>query len=306
MSVYLNGVDITATAGALVIHDTDIKADLGDYSGQTNLQTLLAALGIPDTEGKPLYTCLVTDRLDNVTYGLSPLQVLLAAIPTTAMRGTENAALAATLEDAMQKATDPSYSQDTDSQEAIAAAVSAIPTTMVGTDGAALASAWTAALATALANYTAVRAGYIDDLKTEAAHRSYIFPDLCSNIDLTCTLTSGISDTFGTWAEITDSGATTFGSLFSATGGHISALAIRSTDTADKMYVIEVGYGPDNTHVTIFDVHEFGSGTKFIGPDAQVRFRPPAMPAGQKVWYRMKTEDTAGATATIALRYHFE
>lgn len=260
MSVYLNGVDITATAGALVIHDTDIKADLGDYSGQENLQTLLAALGIPDTSGKALYTCLVTDRLDNETYGLSPLQVLLTAIPTT----------------------------------------------MVGTDGAAVASVWTAALATALANYTAVRAGYIDYLQVEAAHRSYLFPDLASNIALTCTFTSGTADTFGTWAEITDSGATTFGSIFSVTGGHISALAIRSTSTADKMYAIEVGYGPDNTHVTIFDVHEFGSGTKFIGPDAQVRFRPPAMPAGQKVWYRMKTEDTVGATATIALRYHFE
>jgi len=35
---------------------------------------------------------------------------------------------------------------------------------MRGTDDAALASVWTAALATALANYTAVRAGYLDEL----------------------------------------------------------------------------------------------------------------------------------------------
>jgi len=260
VSVYLNGVDITATAGALVIHDTDIKADLGDYSGQENLQTLLAALGIPDISAKPLYTCLVTDRLDNETYGLSPLQVLLDAIPTT----------------------------------------------MVGTDGAALASAWTAALATALANYTAARAQYIDDIYTELNHRSYLFPDLSSNIDLTCTFTSGAIDSFGTWAEVTDSGATTLGSVFDATGGHISALAIRSTNTADVLYVIELGYGPTYDAVTIWDVHEFGSGTKFIGPDAQLRFRPPNVPAGQKVWYRMKTENTLNASATIVLRYHFD
>lgn len=46
-----------------------IQTDLGDYSGQTNLQSLLAALGIPDVAAKPLYTCLVTDRLDNAVYG---------------------------------------------------------------------------------------------------------------------------------------------------------------------------------------------------------------------------------------------
>jgi len=261
VSVYLNGVDITATAGALVIHDTDIKADLGDYSGQTNLRTLLAALGIPDTAGKALYTCLVTDRLDNSTYGLSPLQVLLAAIPTTAMRGTENAALA---------------------------------------------SAWTAALATALANYTEVRAGYIDNIYIETQHRSMIFPDLSSNIALTCTFTSGVADTFGTWAEVTDSGATTFSSLLSAIDGHVSALRIRSLSADDKLYAIELGYGPDASTVTIFDAHEFGSGTKKIDSDQTVRFRSPKIPAGQRVYYRMKTEDTINATATIGLRYHLD
>ena len=42
--------------------------------------------------------------------------------------------------------------------------IDAIPTTMRGTNSAALASAWTAALATALGNYTAARAGYLDEL----------------------------------------------------------------------------------------------------------------------------------------------
>lgn len=59
-----------------------IQIDLGNYSGQTNLQSLLAALGIPDTAGKPLYTCLITDRLDNATYGLSMLATKAILEPT--------------------------------------------------------------------------------------------------------------------------------------------------------------------------------------------------------------------------------
>ncbi|GAI64274.1 unnamed protein product [marine sediment metagenome] len=39
--------------------------------------------------------------------------------PAIAMRGTDNAALASVLEDAMQKATTPAYNQDTDSLEAL-------------------------------------------------------------------------------------------------------------------------------------------------------------------------------------------
>ncbi len=54
---------------------TDLQTDVGDYSAQSNLQSLLAALGIPDVAAKPLYTCLVTDRLDDATFGLSPIQV---------------------------------------------------------------------------------------------------------------------------------------------------------------------------------------------------------------------------------------
>jgi len=59
-----------------------VDTDLGDFSARTNLQSLLASLGIPDTAGKPLYTVLVTDRLDNVTYGLSALKTLIDTINT--------------------------------------------------------------------------------------------------------------------------------------------------------------------------------------------------------------------------------
>ncbi|GAH88841.1 unnamed protein product, partial [marine sediment metagenome] len=34
----------------------------------------------------------------------------------------------------------------------------------------------------------------------ELVHRSYLFPDLSSDIDLTCTFTSGAIDEFDDWA----------------------------------------------------------------------------------------------------------
>lgn len=59
-----------------------VQADLGDYSAQTNLKSLLAALAIPDTAGKGLFIELATDRLDSATYGLSALNTDIDAIQT--------------------------------------------------------------------------------------------------------------------------------------------------------------------------------------------------------------------------------
>ncbi len=56
-----------------------IYGNLGDFVGQTNLQSLLATLGIPDVAAKSLYACLITDRLDHGTFGLSALGVLINA-----------------------------------------------------------------------------------------------------------------------------------------------------------------------------------------------------------------------------------
>lgn len=57
-----------------------IQVDLGDWSARTNLQSLLTSLGIPDVAGKDLYTCLITDRLDSATFGLSALNTDLDSI----------------------------------------------------------------------------------------------------------------------------------------------------------------------------------------------------------------------------------
>jgi len=64
----------------LATHDTDLKADIGDFSGRSELKTLLAALGIPDVAADPLYELIVDDRLDNATYGLTKLSTDIAAV----------------------------------------------------------------------------------------------------------------------------------------------------------------------------------------------------------------------------------
>ena len=318
MSVYLNGVDITATTGALVIHDTDIKADLGDFSAQTHLKTALAALGIPDVSAKPLYTCLVTDRLDNATYGLGALdtdlttiindlangtdglgalKTLLVAIPTT-MVGTDDAALAATLEDAMQKATDPAYNQDTDSQEAIAEAVSAIPTVMVGTNSAALASSWTAALATALANYTAVRAAYLDSLYDDIYHLTYIFP---AATNLTCTLTAHAdANDWSAWVEVADSATTKLSSVFAAADGHVSAMVTHEANQDDTDYMVDLAYGDAKAHLSQWRIH---SQTNKISSSGQSRCRGAHIPAGEKVYARVMCATAGGKTLLVHFRW---
>jgi len=106
--------------------------------------SLKASLGV--VEG---YTDEVETLLKNATYGLSALETLVDELETAVKHGTYGLSALQTL-------------------------LAAIPTTMVGTDGAALASAWSAALATALGNYNAARAAYLDNIDTKAMGRLQI------------------------------------------------------------------------------------------------------------------------------------
>lgn len=63
-------------------HDDYIEADIGNFQSNANLATLKAILGIPDTDGKPLYTCLIPDRLDHATFGLEALDIDLGTLIT--------------------------------------------------------------------------------------------------------------------------------------------------------------------------------------------------------------------------------
>ena len=144
----------------------------------------------------------------------------------------------------------------------------------------------------------------ISGLELEFSHLSRLFPDLATDISLTCMLTAGTSEAFGAWAELTD-GTNLLSTVAADYALHVSAVRIRATSVADKLYVIEIGYGPDAANVTTISPHDFGSGTVLIDSDEQVRIRGPAIPKGQKVYGHLKCE-TDAATATIVLRYHYE
>lgn len=158
---------------------------------------------------------------------------------------------------------------------------------MRGTDSAALAS-----------NYTSARAGYIDDIKEDLEHITAIFPEATNE---TVTFTAGgTNNTFGSWAEIVDNNAVTFSSKAAASSIHLTSIQIETTDTDDKVYLVEISYGSGNTIVTR---SRFYSGTKFTNAIAQTRLHTAIIPAGETIYYRLACE-TASATATVSIRYH--
>jgi len=53
---------------------------LGNFLGRTYDPDLLQVLGVPDVDGKDMYTCLITDRLDDGTIGLTKISTDVAAI----------------------------------------------------------------------------------------------------------------------------------------------------------------------------------------------------------------------------------
>lgn len=79
-AVGFNTVVPDAAGTAAGLHSTTdgkidaLQADIGDFSGRTNDQSLLDVLGVPDVAGKDLHTLLVTDRLDDGTFGLSAIR----------------------------------------------------------------------------------------------------------------------------------------------------------------------------------------------------------------------------------------
>jgi len=141
----------------------------------------------------------------------------------------------------------------------------------------------------------------VEDIWRCSVHRSYIFP---GDITKTVTFTAGDgAGDYGSWAEVADNLGATLSDL-TTSPLHVSGMKIRSETVDDKLYQIVLGYGASSDDVTTWDVHEFGSGTKKIEGDEQVRFRPPIIPAGSKIYYRMKCE-TGEAACTVSFRYHY-
>ncbi len=240
----------------------------------TDIETLLARL-----------TALRAGYLDQVDFAL---QEAIAAIPTTAMRGTDSALLASNY------------------------------TTERGTDDAALASAWTAALATALENYTSTRAGYIDELGAtnipadigenddghdgatlfgrlqqliEHVHtRQYVYPTLTDGV----ILTTGAGDWgLGTITEIVPANAITF-------AFDIHEILVEDVNTQDKTYEIILYYGGSDVVC---------GGTRFAatsnkGGVPAVAMQTIIIPANSRIKAQLAIQDGGNKTAKVSIRYH--
>ncbi|MBA7611773.1 hypothetical protein ES703_19002 [subsurface metagenome] len=168
-AVFGGGSDISA-ANPLETHDPtieDVEAALTAIRGAGwTTETLKAikdaidamAPGIGDASAAKQDA--IEAKLDHASHGLAALKALIDAVEGKLDTPANFMADLTTLE-ARLTAVRAGYLDQLDFN--LAEAIAAIPTTMRGTDGAALAAVWTAALATALGDYTAAKAAFLDE-----------------------------------------------------------------------------------------------------------------------------------------------
>lgn len=131
------------------------------------------------------------------------------------------------------------------------------------------------------------------------SHASNVFP---GDTDLTCTFTAhATANTWSAWAEIVDSDANSFTDVFADAIGHITSLGIETLSEDDAVYMIEISWGASKTIITS---GRFAGATKFQTPTEHLRFWAPAIPAGETIYYRMKTDTAVADTCTVHFRYH--
>ncbi len=192
---------------------------------------------------------------------------------------------------------------------------------MRGTDDATLQATWTDALATALANYTAVRAGYIDELdfnlqatlnalgstledviynKAVIHHyddsRSRVYPQV--PISLIQIATAAAADTFGAWTQVVPINTIGFG--YSPV-----AVMVEQSGTA-ATYIIQFGYsevdGSDPTTAQIRGEQRFVViGTPLKTYHADLALLGGDCPPNSKLWARLMSETVNADTCDISI-----
>ncbi len=143
------------------------------------------------------------------------------------------------------------------------------------------------------------KTGRLDEIHHALVHVSGIFP---ADTDLTCTFTAAAgADTWSAYIEIVDSGATTLSAAFATDHGHITGLTIEEVSEANTIYEVEFSWGAG--HMVVMR-SRFAGGTKFQAPEMVQRMAAPNFPAGQTVYYRMKTATGVADTCLVHMRYH--
>ncbi len=198
-------------------------------------------------------------------------------------------------------------------------AVAAIPTTAErGTNNAALAANWTAALATALGDYTAARAVYLDELaeanipadigNNDDGHdgatlfgrlqqlighihsAQKVYPTLADGVALATHATDWV---LGTIVEIVP--INTITNEFD-----IHEVLVEDINTQDKTYELVLYYGADDTECARI---RFAATSNKGGVPAQF-VMTPLIPANSRIRVQLAIEDGGSKTAKVSLRYH--
>ena len=184
-----------------------------------------------------------------------------------------------------------------------------------GTDNAALAANWTAALATALANYTAARAVYLDELA--AANLPSDIDDLLSNEALDYhqshartrvypqapslvaqIATAAAADTWGSWTQVVPINTIDF---------DFTVLKVMVEQSgAAATYIGQLGYstddGVDPTTAQIIGEQRFKViSTPLKTYHADLMLLGGHCPSNAKIWGRLKSETVNADTVDISL-----
>jgi len=227
----------------------------------------------------------LTASILGITTDTTTIAADVAGLDGDAMRGTNNALLAA------------SYAVER------------------GTDDATLRATRTDALATALANYTAARAGYldelaaanlpsdIDDLLSNLAYdyhqthaRTRVYPQAPSSVAQVAT--AAAADTFGSWTQVVPIDTIDF---------DYTVLKVMVEESgAAATYIGQLGYstvdGTDPTTAQIIGEQRF----KVIGTPIKTYHADLALlgghcPANSKLWGRLKSETANADTVDISI-----
>ena len=141
--------------------------------------------------------------------------------------------------------------------------------------------------------------GRLNRIHDQLRHTSSLFP---ADTNLTWTMTAlNTANTFSNWAEIQDSAATKLSASFATADGHISAVLIETISELDAIYEYEIAWGAAKS---IICRGRFAGGTKFVAPKTYDRIWAPHFPAGELLYYRMKTASAVADTCTAHIRHH--
>lgn len=142
--------------------------------------------------------------------------------------------------------------------------------------------------------------GRLRQIDDATQHITAIFP---ADTNLTCILTAAATaHTFGAWAYIVDNPTgTLLSAYFATTAGHITSIVIETVSDNAAIYMYEIAWGDAHNLITS---GRFAGVGKFQAAHIQDRFWAPPFPAGEFIYYRMKTETAVADTCTVHFRYH--